>query len=64
LEGVTGGVKERRQVHDLPEIRLLVREHQVEELCCPACQHLSAGDFPAGVEAPAQYGPQVQALAL
>jgi transposase len=43
LEGVTGRVKECRQVHDLPEIRLLVKEHQVEEVCCPACQQLSAG---------------------
>ena len=38
LEGVTGRVKQR--VHDLPEIHLLVREHQVEEVCCPACQQL------------------------
>src|SRR6266568_9066179 len=36
LEGVAGQIKERRQVHDLPEVRLLVREHQVEEVCCPA----------------------------
>ncbi len=55
LEGVTGTVKERRQVHDLPEVRLLVlvREHQVEEVCCPRCQQASWGSFPAGVEAEA-----------
>jgi transposase len=29
LEGVAGRVKECRQVHDLPEVRLVVREHQV-----------------------------------
>ncbi len=56
LEGVAGEVKERRQVHDLPEVRLLVREHQVEEVCCPGCQQVSRGSFPAGVEAPVQYG--------
>ena len=64
LEGVAGQIKERRQVHDVPEIRLLVREHQVEEVCCPACQRLSRGTFPAEVEAPVQYGPQMRALAV
>ena len=64
LEGVAGQLKERRQVYDLPEIRLVVREHQVEEVWCPACQQVSRGSFPAGVEAPVQYGPQIRALAV
>jgi transposase len=64
LEGVAGQLKERRQVHDLPEIRLVVREHQVEEVCCPTCQQVSRGSFPGGIEAPVQYGPQVRALAV
>ena len=64
LEGVVGQVKERRQVHDLPAVRLVVQEHQVEEVCCPACQQLNAGSFPSGVEAPVQYGPNVQALGV
>src|SRR2546427_8558407 len=64
LEGVTGKVKERRQVHDLPEVRLLVREHQVEQVRCPVCQQVSRGSFPAGVEAPVQYGPHLRALGI
>ena len=64
LEGVPGQVKERRQVHDLPPLRLLVREHQMEEVRCPHCQHLNRAEFPAGVEAPVQYGPNVRALAV
>ena len=64
LEGVTGTVKERRQIHDLPEVRLLVREHQVEEVGCPRCQQASWGSFPAGVEAPGQSGPNLRALAV
>ncbi len=64
LEGVTGQLKERRQVHDLPEVRLVVREHQVEEVWCPACQQVSRGSFPVGIEAPVQYGPKVRALAV
>jgi transposase len=64
LAGVAGQVKERRQVHDLPEVHLLVREHQVEEVCCPVCQQVSRGSFPAGVEAPVQYGPTLRALGV
>jgi transposase-like protein len=45
-------------------MRLVVTEHQVEAMCCPVCQHLTVATFPAGVDAPAQYGPQMQALAV
>jgi transposase len=64
LRQEAGMVKECRQLHDFPEIRLLVQEHHVEEICCPACQHLTRGCFPEGVDAPVQYGPHVQALAV
>src|SRR5258708_3044226 len=50
--------------HDLPELRLQVTEHQIEEICCPICQHWTPGSFPPGVDAPTQYGPGVQALAV
>jgi transposase len=64
LEGIAGEVKERRQIHDLPQVRLTVQEHQVEEVCCPACQHVSRGSFPTGVPAPVQSGPKLRALAV
>jgi transposase len=64
LTELAGQVKERRQIHELPELRLLVTEHQMQAICCPQCQHLTAAKFPAGVEAPAQYGPRLQALAV
>jgi transposase len=64
LADVTGRGKERRQVHDLPEMRLRVWEHRVEEVLCPACGQPSVGNFPAEVAAPVQYGPNVQALAV
>jgi transposase len=64
LAGVPGQVKERRQVYDLPALQLLVQEHQVEEVCCPHCQQRSVAQFPAGVQAPVQYGPNVRALAV
>jgi transposase len=64
LQEVAGEIKERRQVHDLPEWHLEVEEHRVEVVCCPACQARTAGKFPTTVTAAAQYGPRVQALAV
>src|SRR5216683_1907077 len=57
-------VVRHRPVDDLPEVRLRVCEHQVEEVPCPACGQPSVGSFPAEVMAPVQYGPNVQALAV
>ena len=53
---------ERRQVFDLPEIRLHVTEHVVERRRC-ACGCETKALFPAAVTAPACYGPGVRALA-
>jgi transposase len=64
LQEVAGSVKERRQVHDLPELRLEIEEHQVVEVCCPTCGSWNRGSFPASVRASAQYGPRVQALSV
>ena len=54
---------ERRQVFDLPEIRLRVTEHVAERRRC-GCGHLTTAAFPDGVSAPAQYGPRVRAFGI
>jgi transposase len=64
LRQEAGRVIERRQVHDLPELRMQVHEHQLEVICCSSCQQFTRGTFPDGVNAPVQYGPRVQALAV
>jgi transposase len=64
LSAVPGMLAERRQVLDVPEIRLLAQEHQIEAICCPTCHSTSLGSFPAAVSAPVQYGPHLQALAV
>jgi transposase len=64
LSAVPGILAERRQVLDVPEIRLLAHEHQIEAICCPVCHTTSLGSFPAAVSAPVQYGPHLQALAV
>src|SRR5258708_20600259 len=39
-------LRERRQVQDLPPLRLVVREYQALHVQCPACQSVTAGTFP------------------
>lgn len=58
---VEGMVK--RQVFDLPPMRLPVHEHQAEVKVCPWCGQRSRAAFPPGVQAPTQYGPNVLAHA-
>lgn len=59
VEAEVIGVR-RRQVHDLPEIPApVVTEYRAEVKCCPDCQAEVAGGFPAGVNAPASYGPEI-----
>jgi transposase len=52
-----------RQVADLPEIRYVVTEHRALESQC-SCGKLHRGVFPAGVNAPMQYGPKIDAVAV
>ena len=54
---------EKRQVHDLPPLRLIVTEHQSEMKRC-SCGHLNKAAFPDGVNAPVQYGLGVKAVAV
>ena len=48
---------------DLPQPRLFVEEHQVVAHQC-ACGCVLTGHFPAGVEAPVQYGPRIHAQSV
>jgi transposase len=57
-------VGERRQVHELPPIRLVVTEHQALHVRCPGCQTSTAAAFPADVPSRVQYGPRLRALAV
>src|SRR5271166_7063815 len=57
-------LRERRQVHELPPVRLVVTEHQALHVRCPACQTVTSGAFPAQAPSRAQYGPRVRALAV
>ena len=57
VEGVV-----RRQVHDIPPVTARVTEHWLHRLRC-RCGHRTRAQAPAGVSAPASYGPNLRALA-
>lgn len=52
----------RRQVFDITEPRLHVVEHFVQTVAC-ACGKVHGGQFPDGINAPVQYGPNIKAIA-
>ncbi|MDQ3900035.1 MAG: transposase [Actinomycetota bacterium] len=54
---------ERRQVFELPAMRLDVIEHQLITRRC-ACGATTCGTAPGQVTAPVQYGPRITAIIL
>lgn len=57
-------LSERRQVYELPPLRLLVREHRALHVRCPTCAAVTVGTFPVEAPSRAQYGPRLRALAV
>ena len=56
-------VIDRRQVFELPVLRPQVIEHRLLRARC-TCGEVHVGRWPEGINAPAQYGPRVKALAV
>ena len=63
LSGATEVHCSRRQVFDIPPIKVHVTEHQIISRRCH-CGKTSTGDVPAQAPAPVQYGPVMCAVIL
>jgi transposase len=55
---------ERRQVFDIPPVKLEVTEHRVETKVCPHCGKVSKADYPDDVRRPAQYGSRIKGFTV
>jgi transposase len=51
---------EKRQVLDLPEVRLLATEHQAEIKHCWVCDKFTQAAFPTGITQAVQYGKRIK----
>lgn len=52
----------KAQIFDIPDLKIEVEEHLIEECFCPYCQKVCSAPLPEGIKFGTQYGPKIQAL--
>lgn len=55
---------ERRQIHEIPPLKIVVTEHRSEHKKCPHCKCNNRAGFPADVQYPVQYGRYLKAIVV
>lgn len=64
LEHTAAGGYERRQVHDIPQVKIEVTEHRAMRVSCGECGAMTQAVYATAVKAGVQYGHGVAALAI
>jgi len=62
LDNIAPAGYRKRQVFDLPPIKVNVEEHRAEEKLCPYCGCKNEANFPEDISQPTQYGPRIKAI--
>jgi transposase len=61
LENIPAEYKGKRQVYDIPEIKIKVTEHRIYTKQC-SCGHINEGDYPGEAGSPVSYGNNIESL--
>jgi transposase len=64
LDGAEVVATAKRQVFDIPPVKVTVTEHRCETKKCSHCGTCTTGEFPKDVKAPAQYGERLYAYGI
>ena len=62
LENINSFKFEKRQLFDLPKIKMQVREYQAHSIECKECHTINKAEFPDNLNAITQYGDNLKAL--
>lgn len=62
LKNIDSSKCEKRQLFDLPDIKMQVTEYQAHSLKCTKCHTLNKAKFPDNINATAQYGDNLKSL--
>lgn len=64
LTGTQTTSYQRRQVFDIPPIKVETTEHRAEKKLCPHCGAANCATFPEDVQQPVQYGFRLKSIAV